>query len=158
MSDSQDGRVTRAERRSEETRKLLLDTARSVFNRQGYQSTSVDDIVREAQVSRGTFYLYFTNKKDVLDAVLGDRSLSPEDLRSKCRATNNYGHPCLQQVKPQPTEAVSIKGFCGVHTNLAFMCGTIVQEIVTFLHDHHEPVLAQIIAHRYGLTEPEDVK
>lgn len=47
------------------TLRRLLDAALEVFDRRGYQAARVDDIVRAADTSHGTFYLYFANKEDL---------------------------------------------------------------------------------------------
>jgi AcrR family transcriptional regulator len=41
-----------------------------VFDERGYNSTRVDDIVRRAKTSHGTFYLYFANKEDLFLALV----------------------------------------------------------------------------------------
>jgi AcrR family transcriptional regulator len=51
------------------TRNRLIASARRAFAEVGYASTSIDDIVRVAGVSRGTFYLHFKNRSDVLAEV-----------------------------------------------------------------------------------------
>ncbi|MFD8497377.1 TetR/AcrR family transcriptional regulator [Amycolatopsis sp. NPDC059657] len=56
----------RAAARSEE----LIAAAYKVFSTQGYRTTGVADIVREAGVSHGTFYNYYDSKRHILDAVL----------------------------------------------------------------------------------------
>ncbi len=53
---------------------LILDAAIQVFARQGYSKTSVSEIIHEADVARGTFYLYFKSKKDIFNGLL-DRFL-----------------------------------------------------------------------------------
>ena len=45
-------------------RAQLLKAARKVFRANGYDGASVSEIVREAGVAQGTFYLYFPSKKD----------------------------------------------------------------------------------------------
>ncbi|MCZ7526340.1 MAG: TetR/AcrR family transcriptional regulator [Acidimicrobiia bacterium] len=47
----------------------LLDAGMKVFAERGYHAARVDDIVRAARTSHGTFYLYFTNKEDLLRAL-----------------------------------------------------------------------------------------
>lgn len=60
------GPVTdRGARRKEE----LIAAARRVFERQGFIDTKVSDIVKEAKVSHGTFYIYFDTKEDVFKSV-----------------------------------------------------------------------------------------
>ena len=43
--------------------------ARKVFRNKGYDSATISDIVREAGVAQGTFYLYFPSKKDAALAL-----------------------------------------------------------------------------------------
>ena len=59
--------ATRARRTESEPvrRAQLLKAARKVFRAKGYDGASVSEIVREAGVAQGTFYLYFPSKKDV---------------------------------------------------------------------------------------------
>ena len=58
--------ATRARRTETEPvrRAQLLRAARKVFRAKGYDGASVDEIVREAGVAKGTFYLYFPSKRD----------------------------------------------------------------------------------------------
>jgi AcrR family transcriptional regulator len=51
--------------RTRETRDKLLRIAREVFEEDGFDGASVSRIVEEANVSRGTFYLYFESKEDI---------------------------------------------------------------------------------------------
>lgn len=41
----------------------ILQASKVVFSRQGYKATTVADILAEAEIARGTFYRYFTNKR-----------------------------------------------------------------------------------------------
>ena len=50
-------------------RDQLLTAARKVFREKGYEGATVSDIVEEAGVAQGTFYLYFPSKKDVVMAL-----------------------------------------------------------------------------------------
>ena len=58
--------ATRARRTESEPvrRAQLLRAARKVFRAKGYDGASVSEIVREAGVAQGTFYLYFPSKRD----------------------------------------------------------------------------------------------
>lgn len=58
------GKKTAEERRAEITK-----AAKKLFREKGYNDTAVSDIVNEAGVAQGTFYLYFGSKDDVLAAV-----------------------------------------------------------------------------------------
>ncbi|HEY2814749.1 MAG TPA: helix-turn-helix domain-containing protein [Acidimicrobiales bacterium] len=51
------------------TMAALLDAGLEVFTERGYHAARVDDVVRVAQLSHGTFYLYFANKEDLFQAI-----------------------------------------------------------------------------------------
>jgi AcrR family transcriptional regulator len=51
-----------------------------VFAERGYHQSRVDDIVRAARTSHGTFYLYFANKEDLLRALAVDCAAEMEAL------------------------------------------------------------------------------
>jgi AcrR family transcriptional regulator len=63
-------RALRAQGR--ETVRKLLEAGLAEFDERGFQAVRVDDVVRRAQISHGTFYLYFANKEDLFKALLGD--------------------------------------------------------------------------------------
>jgi AcrR family transcriptional regulator len=54
----------------EERRKQLLDIAQRLFLKQGYEKTSVSEIVRTAGLSQGAFYYYFESKMELLSALV----------------------------------------------------------------------------------------
>jgi len=72
------GRELRAQGRR--TLRRLLDAGLRVFARRGYHAARVDDIVRAARTSHGTFYLYFSNKEDLLRALAVDCAHQLTDL------------------------------------------------------------------------------
>jgi AcrR family transcriptional regulator len=72
-------RVARRRKRAKprpgaERREQLLEAALHAFERRGYHGTHVADVIREAGVARGTFYLYFQSKHDAFEALI-DRML-----------------------------------------------------------------------------------
>lgn len=50
--------------------KNLYDAAYELFTTKGIYETSIDDIVKKAGVAKGTFYLYFMNKYDIIDKII----------------------------------------------------------------------------------------
>ena len=58
--------------RTRETRNKLMRVARDVFEEDGFDGASVSRIVDEANVSRGTFYLYFESKEDIFRTLAED--------------------------------------------------------------------------------------
>ncbi len=51
-------------------RRRILRAAHSLFLKQGYRKTSIDDVARKAEVAKGTVYLYFENKAQLLIAAI----------------------------------------------------------------------------------------
>lgn len=49
-----------------------MDAAIRAFGEKGYHGTQVSDIIAEAGVARGTFYLYFASKREVFEAIVGE--------------------------------------------------------------------------------------
>ena len=67
-----DGRAARAERRRAQRREAILEAARAVFRDKGYHQASVHDIIDEARIARGTFYLYFSSKQDLFGELVDE--------------------------------------------------------------------------------------
>ena len=74
-------------------REALLDSAERLLGRYGFRKTTVDDVAREAGVGKGTVYLYFESKEDLIlgtidrivssvipDATLRQRALETVDV------------------------------------------------------------------------------
>jgi len=55
--------------KSERRQKLLIH-ARDVFAKRGYHAAKVEDIVTAAGVARGTFYLYFADKRAIFEEIV----------------------------------------------------------------------------------------
>ena len=57
-------------------RKNLINESRKLFEKYGLQKTTVDEIVRAARISKGSFYLFYRSKEelyfDVLETVEGE--------------------------------------------------------------------------------------
>lgn len=71
------GRAGHAGRGREATREAVVATALRLFAERGYLGVRVEDIAREAGVSRATFYKYFSEREEIL-AALFDRLLGDE--------------------------------------------------------------------------------
>jgi len=52
-----------------DTRRALLDTARRIFTRDGFQATRTEEIVEESGLTRGALYHHFRDKEDLFRAV-----------------------------------------------------------------------------------------
>ena len=57
-------------RKKLEKKMKIIDTAFSLFREHSVNATAIDDIVRAAGIARGTFYLYFKDKSDLLEQII----------------------------------------------------------------------------------------
>jgi AcrR family transcriptional regulator len=65
--------LSTAERRAREKaqrRREILDAARQEFFERGFHQPTVDDVASRAEVSKGTIYLYFESKEEILAHLL----------------------------------------------------------------------------------------
>jgi len=51
-------------------REQILEAALDTFARKGYHQTSIADIIEKAGIARGTFYLYFENKRQIFTTIV----------------------------------------------------------------------------------------
>ena len=58
--------------RGVETRTKLLEAAEQVFAELGYHDASIVKLTEAAGVGQGTFYLYFSSKKEIFDELVRD--------------------------------------------------------------------------------------
>jgi TetR/AcrR family transcriptional repressor of nem operon len=81
------------------TRERLLDAAEEQINQVGFSATSVDQIIRSAGVTKGTFFYHFKTKNE-LARVLIDRfaAADQEFLRSSLERSEKLSDDPLQQL------------------------------------------------------------
>ena len=72
--------MRRTKEEAAETRQALLDAALRVFSRQGYAATRLEDVAREAGVTRGAIYWHFKSKVDLYNTLVAEVSLRSEDV------------------------------------------------------------------------------
>lgn len=60
-------------RRKAERPQELLDAALALFVEKGFAATRAEEVARRAGVSKGTLYLYFASKQELLEAVIRER-------------------------------------------------------------------------------------
>ncbi len=75
---------------------IILNAALEVFLRQGFEQTTVVDLVRASRMSRGTFYLYYNSIEAVLDFLIASFCTSlqklSQDLSESLSRTAEFVH------------------------------------------------------------------
>ena len=59
-------------------RKKIINSARRLFNRRGFESVSIGEIMADAEMTHGGFYSYFASKSDLYAEVLNCFFTDPE--------------------------------------------------------------------------------
>lgn len=60
----------RVTKQPDERRNEILDAAELLFTTKGYAATTVNDILEQVGIAKGTFYYYFQSKEEVMEAVV----------------------------------------------------------------------------------------
>jgi AcrR family transcriptional regulator len=81
-----------------ERRQQILSAARGLFAKRGYHQTTIDDIVAQAGVARGTFYLYFEDKRAVFSDLI-DRFAAQLAMAIERISTDEPARPVAGQVR-----------------------------------------------------------
>src|SRR6218665_1823879 len=92
-------------------REQILDGARRVFMAQGFDAASMNDIVREAGVSKGTIYVYFEGKEQLFAAMIArERDRFAAEMRKSVsrydtteEALTHYGKALAGHMCSAPT-------------------------------------------------------
>ncbi|HZF92944.1 ScbR family autoregulator-binding transcription factor [Streptomyces sp.] len=66
--------------RAEQTRATIISAAADLFDRHGYESTSLSDIVDHAHVTKGALYFHFAAKEDLAHAIMEIQSQASRRL------------------------------------------------------------------------------
>ena len=61
-----DGQPGRRERKKQQTRQLIADSARQLFVEHGFERVSVAEVARRADVAEATVFNYFPSKEDLV--------------------------------------------------------------------------------------------
>ena len=65
------------------TKQKIVRSARRIFNRHGFDAVSIDDVMADAGLTRGSFYIYFESKGDLyaeaVRQILNEKQLLTSD-------------------------------------------------------------------------------
>jgi AcrR family transcriptional regulator len=87
-----------------ERRRHILDAAIVCANLQGWNSTTVDDVGRQAGLSKGAFYVHFPNKRALLIGLL-ERNAEEIEARAGIDSYRAFRADLLGAVKALPGKA-----------------------------------------------------
>lgn len=130
----------RWERRKDARPQELLDAAIDLFVERGFASTRLEDVARRAGVSKGTLYLYFTNKEELFKAVVRN-SIVPAIGAAETSVASYEGHSAdlLREVMQAWWARIGANKVSGIVKLLTAEAGNF-PELAKF---HQEEVLAR---------------
>lgn len=97
--------------KSLQKRNLIVEAAREVFFRRGYKGVTMKDIVEACGISRGGLYLYFSNTKELFEAVLENENKTLSSLLAEPAVKNaSPGEILLLYLEEQKKEILKKKG------------------------------------------------
>ena len=79
--------------RAEQTRATIITAAADLFDRHGYESTSLSDIVEHAHVTKGALYFHFAAKEDLAHAIM---EIQSRTSRQMARDIDARGYTSLE--------------------------------------------------------------
>ena len=90
-----------------ERRQQILSVARDVFAQRGYHAAKIDDIVAAAGIARGTFYLYFEDKRAIFEEIV-DRTIARLGMSIVRVDVHDAAHSVADQVRDNIRRIVRI--------------------------------------------------
>lgn len=90
----------------ERRRNQVLRSAKDAFSKKGFHNTSIADIIRKAGIARGTFYLYFKNKRDIFHCLL-ESFLQDLDQQVETIKLGKGERPPLEQLRDNLTRLIT---------------------------------------------------
>jgi AcrR family transcriptional regulator len=146
---------------SSQRRDSILDAARTVFARQGYASTVVEDIADQAGIGKGTLYLYFPSKEKIyLDALMEDARRLDDDSRAAMAAAATWREKLRAYLEVRLRYFDEHQDFLRIYmTEFRTMCmlGKPLHAELYRLAEHCEAQLAQMFASAAGRGEIRNI-
>ncbi|MFE6808911.1 TetR/AcrR family transcriptional regulator [Streptomyces sp. NPDC057696] len=136
-------------------REQILDAARRCFLRDGFHSTSMQDLFAEAGLSAGAVYRHFTSKDEMILAIAEENMRDVLDI-TLAVATNRQGQSMgavlaelLDVIRAKSVEGQDVAGLAvlvwgeamrnrSLARKLDHLLGRIRANLITLVHDHQE--------------------
>jgi AcrR family transcriptional regulator len=146
-----------------ERRTQILEHAARLFGDKGYHDTSISDIIASAGIARGTFYLYFENKRSIFEELVDNLlerllaairvvDIAPGAPSARQQLIDNFTRVLELFADSRALLSILLKGAVGLD-----------REIDTKLTDFYEQVVNAIessikLGRRMGLIRPCDTR
>jgi len=100
-------------------KQAILEAAANVFAAKGYRGSSIDDIAEAAEISKGTFYIYFESRKDafveLVESFFDEFACILKENHERLEQTIDRGGDVIQALREN---VMSVLGFHGDNPDL----------------------------------------
>lgn len=114
---------------AQERRNEILDVAEALFNEQGYDGTSTNDILKKIGIARGTLYYHFESKEAIMDEII-----------DRYRKKIIEGAQAIAEKKEIPVIERLLMSITSLN-----MSGTVSEELMTHIHKPQNALMHQKI-------------
>jgi AcrR family transcriptional regulator len=134
-TDEKTTETPRWERRKEARPAELMDAALELFVEKGFAATRLDDVAKRAGVSKGTLYLYFDSKEDLLKAVVREGYVARiADAEAYARAFTGASADLLREIMGMWWDKVGATPMAGITKLMIAEAGNF-PDLARFYHD-----------------------
>lgn len=92
------GVAERKEREREQKRSMILEVAERLILEKGLDQLNMDELAEQAEVSKGSLYLYFKNKTDLVLGICHKASCALNDETTKVLTENKTGFEMVKAI------------------------------------------------------------
>lgn len=153
---------SRREEYSDASNRALLDSARLRFAAQGFAATSLDDIARDARLTKGAVYHHFANKQALFQTVLSEleaetvTAITAASLRASAAGASSWDAALAG------LDAFLDRCLDPVYQRICFLKGPLALGFMCWweMGEHHEiSLIRSLLAdlHADGLIETDDI-
>lgn len=111
----------------QEKKDMILAAARKEFARVPFNEASINKIIQDAKIPRGSFYMYFKDKKDLLYCLLSEYATQMNDRAEKAHKNSNgdifavfidmYDFTISYSTTAKQEMAILTNSFASMHSN-----------------------------------------
>jgi AcrR family transcriptional regulator len=131
------GITERKQREKEQRRKMILSAAEKVFFSRKGETATMDNVAEQAELSKGTLYLYFKNKEDILYA-LAEKGV--EQLSKKLRRSFENTEPGIEQLSKLADAFIE---FSEKQPHYFSLILKFENKLIKYKHDIHDRLLIE---------------
>ena len=99
---------------------FILDSAQKLFIEQGFDQTSIAQLLEVTQIARGTLYYYFSSKEEIMDAII-ERSVAQAFSKAELLASKKEGS-ILERLMGALLAKSKDRKFWHIYTNHKMPC------------------------------------